>query len=310
MSVPADLRALLSLVRLLRRTAPDIVIAYTIKPVLYGMIAASLAGVKQRFAIITGLGYLFADDKHGKRRLMQLLALALYRRAFARTDKVFFQNVDDEALFRRLGILRPELPSVVVNGSGVDISQFNVAPFPRAPITFLMISRLIGAKGIREYAEAAAEIRRSRPETRFLLAGPHEKQPDSIHPSELAAWEQNGTLKWLGRLDDVRPAIAGAHVLVLPSYYREGIPRSVLEAMAMGRPVITTNSPGCRETVRHGENGFLVPVRESAPLADAMRRFLDDPSIIERLGQAGRRIAETRYDVHKVNSVMLAEMGL
>jgi glycosyltransferase involved in cell wall biosynthesis len=117
-------------------------------------------------------------------------------------------------------------------------------------------------------------------------------------------------LKWLGRLDDVRPALARAHVFVLPSYYREGVPRSVLEAMAMGRPVITTDSPGCRETVKHGENGFLVPVRETAPLVHAIRRFLDDPPMIARLGQAGRRIAETRFDVHKVNSIMLAEMGL
>ena len=310
MSVPSDLRALLSLVRLLRRTATDVVIAYTIKPVVYGMIAASVAGVRQRFSIITGLGYLFADDEDDRRRLTQLLAKFLYRRAFARTSKVFFQNPDDEALFRRLRILPPGLPSVVVNGSGVDTSLFNVVSFPGARITFLLMAQLIGAKGIREYAAAAAEVRRSHPEARFLLAGGREGRADGIPLSELEAWERDGTLKWLGRLDDVRPAIADAHVLVLPSYYREGTPRSVLEAMAMGRPVITTDSPGCRETVRHGENGFLVPVRETAPLADAMRRFLEDPSMIERLGQAGRQIAEARYDVHAVNSVMLAEMGL
>jgi glycosyltransferase involved in cell wall biosynthesis len=155
------------------------------------------------------------------------------------------------------------------------------------------MARLIGAKGIREYAAAAAEVHRSRPEARFLLLGGREEGPDRIAPDELASWEQDGTVKWLGRLDDVQPVIAGAHVFVLPSYYREGVPRSVLEAMAMGRPVITTDAPGCRETVRHGENGFLVPVRDTAALADAMRRFLDDPSLIERMGQAARRIADT-----------------
>jgi glycosyltransferase involved in cell wall biosynthesis len=306
MSVPSDLRALLSLVRLMHRSAPDVVIAYTIKPVVYGMVAASIAGVKWRFAIITGLGYLFSGEKRGKQRLAEFL----YSRAFARTHKVFFQNPDDEALFRRLRLLPTGLPSVVVNGSGVDTSQFNVAPFPKEPVTFLLMARLIGAKGIREYAAAAAEVHRSRPEARFLLLGGREEGPDRIAPDELASWEQDGTVKWLGRLDDVQPVIAGAHVFVLPSYYREGVPRSVLEAMAMGRPVITTDAPGCRETVRHGENGFLVPVRDTAALADAMRRFLDDPSLIERMGQAARRIAETKYGVHEVNSVMLAEMGL
>ncbi len=310
MSVSSDLRSLVALVRLLRRAAPDVVIAYTIKPVVYGMIAASFAGVKQRFAMITGLGYLFSDDRNTKRRLAQLLARSLYRRAFARTDKVFFQNPDDEELFRRSRILPDGLPSIIVNGSGVDTSQFNVAPFPAAPITFLLMARLVGAKGIREYAAAAAEVRRSHPEAKFLLAGGREGDRDSIHLNELAAWERDGILEWLGRLDDVRPAIAAAHVLVLPSYYREGIPRSVLEGMAMGRPVITTDSVGCRETVREGENGFLVPARESAPLADAMRRFLEDPSMIERLGQAGRRMAEAKFDVHKVNAVLLTEMGL
>lgn len=310
MSALSDLRTLSSLLGVIRRSAPDVVIAYTIKPVVYGMIAASIAGVKRRFSIITGLGYLFSGDPKGKQRLTQNLAKFLYSRAFARTDKVFFQNPDDEELFRRLRLLPPRLPSVVVNGSGVDTSLFDVAPFSDEPTTFLLMARLIGAKGVRHYAEAAAEVRRTHPEARFLLLGGLDEGPDSISAEEIAGWEQAGTLKWLGRLDDVRPTMAAAHVFVLPSYYREGVPRSVLEAMAMGRPVITTDAPGCRETVRHGENGFLVPARQTAPLADAMRRFLDDPSLIPLMGQAGRRLAEERFDVHAVNSVMLAEMGL
>jgi glycosyltransferase involved in cell wall biosynthesis len=309
-SVLSDARALLSLVGLLRRTAPNVLIAYTIKPVIYGMLAASAAGTTQRFAIITGLGYLFTDDKNARRRFTLPVARSLYRRAFARTDKVFFQNPDDEALFRRLNILPSGLPSVIVNGSGVDISLFHVTPFPKLPVTFLMMARLIGAKGIREYAAAAAKVRRRHPEVRFLLAGGRGDEPDSIGQSELDGWEREGTLHWLGRLDDVRPAISAAHVLVLPSYYREGIPRSILEAMAMGRPVITTDSPGCRETVNHGENGLLVPARDVAALADAISRFANHPLMIEGMGQAGRRIAERKYDVDKVNSIMLAEMGL
>lgn len=310
MSASSDLLALASLFRLMRQAAPDAVLAYTIKPVIYGMIAASIAGVERRYALITGLGYLFTEDRRGRTPLTQRVATLLYGSAFARTHKVFFQNHDDAALFRRLRLLPPRLPCVVVNGSGVDTAVFRVAPLPEGPMTFLLMARLIAAKGVREYAAAAARLRRSFPQARFLLLGGREEGPDSISPRELAGWEADGTLKWLGRLDDVRPVIASAHVFVLPSYYREGVPRSVLEAMAMGRPVITTDAPGCRETVQHGENGFLVPIREAGPLADAMRRFLEDPSLIPPYGRASRRIAETKFDVHAVNAVMLAEMGL
>lgn len=310
----ADLRLLLCLWRLLRRIRPDAVLAYTIKPVIYGSLAAWLARTPRRFALITGLGYAFRNSGAANGELnpggwLRSLAQGLYRLALRRVDKTFFQNPDDEALFRRLGVLTPRAISVVVNGSGVDLTEYAVAPMPVTP-HFLLIARLLGDKGVREYAEAARRIRRQHPQARFSLVGWIDDSPDAIAQRELDAWVAEGALEFLGRLADVRPAIAAASVYVLPSYYPEGTPRTVLEAMAMGRAIITTDAPGCRETVVDGDNGLLIPVRSVLALADAMARFITEPGLAERMGRRSRQIAEEKYDVRKVNAAMLREMGI
>ena len=302
----ADLRTALALWRLMRQIAPGMVLGYTIKPVIYGSLAAWLAGVPSRFALITGLGYAFQGGSQRSR--LQALVQHLYSLALARAHGVFFQNPDDLALFQERGILRPHTQVCVVNGSGVDVAAFAVAPVPPVP-HFLLIARLLGDKGVREYAQAAQRTRALYPQARFSLVGWLDEHPDAIAQSELDAWVQAGTLDFLGRLSDVRPAIEACSVYVLPSY-REGTPRTVLEAMAMGRAVITTDAPGCRETVVDGDNGFLVPVQSVDALAEAMARFITDPTLATRMGQRGRQIAEEKYDVHKVTAVMLKEMGL
>jgi glycosyltransferase involved in cell wall biosynthesis len=233
----------------------------------------------------------------------------LYRFALGRTHKVFFQNADDERLFRKLGLLPAFVPSVVVNGSGVDVASFSSKPLPLGTISFLMIGRLLGDKGVREYAAAARRIKAFHPRARFQLVGWIDTNPDAIGQSELDSWTTDGTLEFLGKLKDVRPAIAASTVYVLPSY-REGTPRTVLEAMAMGRPIITTDAPGCRETVIDQQNGFLVPVKSVEALAEAMMKFIEDPSLALRMGRRSREIAEAKYDVHNVNAVMLREMGI
>ncbi|WP_431777431.1 glycosyltransferase [Ottowia caeni] len=197
----------------------------------------------------------------------------------------------------------------MVNGSGVDVSAFSVVPLPEARIQFLLIARLLGAKGVREYAQAAKLVRAHHPASRFVLVGFIDDNPDSISQSELDSWVADGTLEFLGQLSDVRPAIAASSVYVLPSY-REGTPRTVLEAMAMGRAIITTDTPGCRETVLDGDNGYLVPVKSVDALVQAMSRFVEDPGLAARMGARSRQLAEDKYDVHKVNSVMLREMGI
>ena len=303
----SDLGALLFLVLLMWRIRPRWVLGYTVKPVIYGSLAAWLSGVSHRFALITGLGYAFQDEQRGGR--LQGLVQRLYALALGRVHKVFFQNPDDEALFRGRGILRAAVPSCIVNGSGVDVAAFDVADLPPGPPHFLLIARLLGGKGVREYAQAARRIRECHPEVRFSIAGWIDTNPDAIAQHELDEWIADGTLSYLGRLLDVRPALVTSSVYVLPSY-REGTPRTVLEAMAMGRPVITTDAPGCRETVVDGDNGFLVPVRSVDALERAMRSFIEDPALTPRMGLRARRLAEEKYDVRKVNAVMLREMGI
>lgn len=306
----ADLTCLLSLWRLMRRIRPKTVLGYTIKPVIYGSLAAWFARVPRRYALITGLGYAFQGQHEASlgRRAVRAVVQHLYALGLRNTHKAFFQNPDDEALFRELRILRDRSPSEVVNGSGVDISAYAPAPLPDTP-HFLLIARLLGDKGVREYAEAAALVRRRHPTAVFSLVGWIDENPDAIAQHELDTWIREGILQFHGRLSDVRPAIAACSVYVLPSY-REGTPRTVLEAMAMGRAIVTTDAPGCRETVVHGKNGYLVKVRSSTDLAKALERFIDTPGLIPHMGAASRRMAEQRYDVHKVNAVMLRGMGI
>ncbi|WP_192036953.1 glycosyltransferase family 4 protein [Halomonas sp. YLGW01] len=309
----ADLKTLGNLSRLMRRIQPDVVMGYTIKPVIYGTLSAWLCQVPRRFVLITGLGYTFTSDASGrwfcKRRGLLWVVGSLYRLALLGAHKVFFQNPDDQALFRQLKVLSARSPSHVVNGSGVDLDQYAVASQAKGPLRFLMIARLLGDKGVREYVKAARQVHRTHPQVTFALAGWIDDNPDAIAPQELDDWIVEGTVDYLGCLDDVRPAIAACHVYVLPSY-REGTPRTVLEAMAMGKAVITSDAPGCRETVIDGVNGYLVPVRDVSQLAVAMRRFIDTPELTGAMGCKSREIAEAKYDVNKVNADILEQLGM
>lgn len=310
MNPVTDLRALFMLWDLMRKIKPHYVLGYTIKPVIYGMLAAWMARVPQRFALITGLGFAFTGEEDSQRKRVRAVAQGLYRKALRHCQVVFFQNPDDEALFRQLNIVSAQTNTCVVNGSGVDVSEFAVAPFvEKAPTRFLLIARLLGDKGVREYAQAASQVKQLYPDVQFDLVGGLDVNPTSISQAELDEWVAAGTVNFLGRLNDVRPAIQACAVYVLPSY-REGTPRTVLEAMAMGRAVITTDAPGCRETVIDGENGFLIPVRNADALAKAMLRFIEQPELVAQMGQRAREIAEEKYDVHKVNAQMLTAMGL
>jgi glycosyltransferase involved in cell wall biosynthesis len=306
-----DLHTAWALWRLMRQIAPDMVLSYTIKPVIYGTLSAWLAGVPHRFALISGLGYAFQGD--GQRSRLQALVQRLYRLALARVHRVFFQNPDDLALFQVRGILQLTTPASIVNGSGVDMAYFSLKSLPASSLSgavrFLFIGRLLGDKGVREYAHAARLLKRSHPQAQCSLVGWIDTNPNAITQTELDAWVADGSIEFLGRLADVRPAIEACSVYVLPSY-REGTPRTVLEAMAMGRAIVTTDAPGCRETVVQGENGFLVPVQDAKALAEAMRLFIEAPELQLRMGARSRQMAEDKYDVHKVNAVMLAGMGL
>ncbi|SEB42284.1 glycosyltransferase family 4 protein [Pseudomonas marginalis] len=311
MNPVSDFFTLIQLWKLLRVLRPDYVLAYTVKPVVYGLIAARFASKKIiRIALITGLGYAFQKQHTGGclSLIVKTLVQRLYRYSLSGAQAVFFQNPDDRALFQSMGILSAESRSTVVNGSGVCLDDFTVAPFPEQT-RFLLIARLLGDKGVREYAMAARKIRMLHPDVAFDLVGWIDDNPDAISEQELQGWIAEGTLEYHGKLSDVRPVIAASSVYVLPSY-REGTPRTVLEAMSMGRAIITTDAPGCRETVIEGLNGFMVTVQSVDELVNAMSKFVQCPQRIVSMGAASRKLAEDKYDVNKVNNVMLAVIGL
>jgi glycosyltransferase involved in cell wall biosynthesis len=307
LNVASLLRSYASLRRLIREVRPDIVIGYTIKPVILAALAGRAERVPRIVALITGLGFAFTGGVEAKRLVSRVAASLLYRIALKRADVVLFQNSDDQKLFRRLRLLPRTKESAVINGSGIDTEHFTPVTVPCTP-SFLMISRLLRDKGIREYEAAAARLKAAHPKVRVALVGYLDPSPDSISQEDLDRMRDSG-VEFLGKLEDVRPAIAACSVYVLPSY-REGTPRSVLEAMAMGRAIITTDAPGCRETVIEGRNGFLVPPRDADALYEAMLRFIEQPGLAAAMGAESRKIAEEKYDVRKVNADLMRHAGL
>ncbi|MBO9696396.1 MAG: glycosyltransferase family 4 protein [Sphingopyxis sp.] len=302
----ADLRYLREMRALIRRIGPDLVINYTIKPNIWGSIAARMAGVPA-CSMVTGIGYMMIEAAGMKQRAVQAIATRLYAAALAKNPVVIFQNNDDVEDFVKAGII-DRGQARTVRGSGVNLEQFAPVPLPSAPV-FVMVARLLRSKGVLVYAEAAREVRRQYPQARFLLVGMTDPGPDGVSSSDVGDWSDYG-VEYLGPKADVRPSIAESSVFVLPSYYREGTPRSVLEAMAMGRAIITTDAPGCRETVRQGENGYLIPVRDVGALRDAMIRLVENETERAAMGQASLAMAREIFDVHKVNRELFRHLGI
>ena len=303
-----DLLSCRQLWALFRRLRLDTLLAYEIKAIVFGTLAARLAGVPKRFAMITGRGSTLQGEALSvKERIVRGIVQTMYRIALRRSSGVLFQNGDDLALFSQARMLPAATPRTIVNGSGVDVGIFAPTSLPDGPVTFLFVGRLLKDKGIQEYVDACRSLSGQGASARFRILGPLDSNPKAIQAAEVAGWVREGVVEYLGEAKDVRPALAAAHVLVLPSY-AEGTPRSVLEAMSMGRAIITTDAPGCRETVQHGVNGYLVPVRDSQALAAAMRALCADPDTLARFGRAGRQVVEARYDVRLVSADILRFM--
>ena len=301
---------------LCERVAPAGVFVSNPKPVFHAIPAARAAGVPRRVAMITGLGYAFIG-RGAKAAILRRVAIALYRRALAQATTVLFQNGDDLAYFERAGLLAPGVPVARTGGSGVDLARFPAQPIPGGAPVFLMVARLLGDKCVREFAEAARLVRGARPACRFRLVGWIDSNPAAIARTELDGWIADGRLEWAGRLDDVRGELAAASVFLLPSY-REGTPKSTLEALATGRAIVTTDAPGCRETVREieapapagdGANGVLVPVRDACALANACLALADDPALVAAMGARSRVLAERVFDASLVNATIVEALG-
>lgn len=302
----SDLKYMFALRKLLLKEKPDLILSYTIKPVIYGSIAAKFARVKNINSMITGLGYVFTA-KTLKSKILKTFVSVLYKLSLSCSDRVIFQNEDDLNELIRLNIVNKD-KCKLVNGSGVNMEKFSRQAFP-VKTTFFMLSRLMYSKGVLEYLQASRKVKKKHPHVRFMLLGALENIQDSIMKKELDTYLNDGTIEYFEETNDVIEYYKMCSVYVLPSY-REGTPRTVLEAMSVGRPVITTDAPGCRQTVQDGINGYLVPIANSTMLAQKMESFIQNQSQIKSMGEESYRICKEKYDVHKVNKTMLKHMNV
>jgi len=305
----ADFKTLLNLRSILLCLKPDVVLSYAAKPAIYGTLAAWLAGIPARFAMIEGLGYVFIPqpEEGVRQKILRTIVVSLFRISLKKSRNVFFLNPDDVADFSARGLVRSE-QAVNIGGIGIDLDVWRPVPAVLDPITFLFVGRLLKEKGVLDFVVAARRIKASHPVVRFLLVGGIDENPGSVSHADVQGWVAEGLLEWPGHVS-VAPWLRQASVFVLPSY-REGVPRSTQEAMAMGRPVITTDVPGCRETVIHGVNGYLVPPRDPHSLIKAMLQFIENPKLINEMGIMSRQRAEDRFDVYKINAQIIQIMGI
>jgi len=300
-----DLQTLYQLRKALIELAPDKVLAYTIKPIIWGGIANRMIGKASFYPMVTGLGYAFEKGSL-VRNAVNTLVKTLYKWALKKAEKVIFQNEENLNTFVDLGLIEPSSARRVF-GSGVDLAHFQQQPLPKGVPVFLLIARLLGDKGIREFVQAAKLVRAKYPEVRCQILGPFDSSPDRISEEEMSSWQAEKVIEYLGETTNVVPFIEQCHIYTLPSYH-EGLPRTVLEAMAVGRPILTTDAVGCRDTIFDNEsdnnkrNGFLVPIKNVQQLAIKMIWFVEHQQVWPDMANASRHYAGEYFDVHKVNA--------
>ncbi len=298
-----ELRRVLRLARLYRNIKPDIVHHIALKPIILGGLAARLAGVRAMVNAPVGLGFVFSSDKMLAKLLRPAISLALRATLNPPRSRVIFENPDDLAGLAEKHMVKAE-NARLIRGAGVDMHIFAPAPEIAGPVRILLAARMIREKGVPEFV-AAARILKGQAE--FLLAGaPDPGNHDSLTEDELHGFEAEGLVRWLGKVRDMAQLLREVHVFCLPSTYREGLPKAVLEAMSSTKPVVATDIPGCREAVRDGETGFLVPPHDPMVLAQALKKLIDDPALRTRLGQAGRARVAAHFSDELICAATLA----
>jgi glycosyltransferase involved in cell wall biosynthesis len=291
----AELIFTLRLAKLYRQLRPDLVHHIALKPILVGGMAARLAGVPAIVNAPTGLGFVFSSDRLLAKLLKPLVSLLLRITLSPKNAQVIFENPDDLAELEQLGMIRPGA-ATLIRGAGVDIEHFAQAPEPPPPVRVILIARMIREKGVADFVEAARLLREQKIVAEFVLVGaPDPGNPNTVTEAELRGWEADGLVTWLGPRKDIAQLLRGAHIACQPSSYREGLPKSALEAMASGKPLVATDIPGCREAVVDGQTGLLVPPRNPAALAAALRRLIEAPELRAKMGAAARLRAEQYF---------------
>lgn len=294
-----ELRSVALLYKLYKRLRPDLIHHVTIKPVIYGSIAARMLSSIPVVNAISGLGYVFSQREQA--RQLRHIALRLYRFALRHPhSKVIFQNPDDIQVFRRHRIVRED-QIVLIRGSGVDCAVFQPAPKPDGEPIVVLASRMLWDKGVGEFVEAARMLRREGVKARFVLVGDSDEgNPTAVPRDQLQRWHNEGVVEWWGYRSDMNRVFSAAHIAVLPTFYPEGLPKVLLEAAASGLPMVATNIPGCREIVRHGINGILVEPKNTAQLAEAIKRLIFDKELREQYGRRAREIAVAEFSLDLV----------
>ena len=295
-----ELYSLWALWRLFRRLKPDLLHLVTIKPVLYGGLMARLAGVPAVVVAISGLGSVFVT-RRGTVQWLRYGVELLYRVALGHPRlRAIFQNPDDQAMLIGLGAIRND-QTILIRGSGVSLADYPVKPEPEGKPVVTFASRLLREKGVFEFVEAARILKERGVQSRFWLVGePDPGNPSSISRGEMEHWQQEGIIEPLGFRTDIADVFAHSNLVVLPSYYGEGLPKVLIEAAATGRAIITTDQPGCRDAIGPNVTGLLVPVRDATALADAIERLLSDADLRQSMGAAGRKLAEREFGIDKV----------
>lgn len=302
----ADLKTLSSIKKIFKDEKPDKIFAYQAKTIIYGSIAANRLGISEYFSLVAGLGSIFRGQGL-KNSILKSIMKYQYKLACKYSKLVFFQNKDDRAEFINNSLIR-ENKTAIINGSGVNLNYFQPVMQP-TEITFLFIGRLIKDKGIMEYLEACKYIKIKYPNVRCLLVGPFDSNPSALKSEELQPYIEKEIIEYYGEQNDVRPFLAQCSTFVLPSYH-EGTPKTILEAMAMGRSIITADAPGCRETVIHEVNGYLVKVGNITALKKAMENLIKYPNISLEMGKESIILAKSKYDVNLINKSIIGYMGL
>ncbi len=301
-----DLRTYRELKQFMKEEKPDKVFAYQAKTVVYGSLAAKSNGITEVYTLIAGLGSIFRGEGL-KNKIIKTIMKTEYRLSCNASKKVFFQNNDDKNEFINNGLIQEEKIEII-NGSGVNLEKFKPEPLPDIP-AFLFIGRLIKDKGVMEYLEACKRVKAEYPEVRCLLVGPYDSNPSALKPEELQPFIDQDIIEYFGEQADVRPYLKQCSTYVLPSYH-EGTPKTVLEAMAIGRSIITSDAPGCRETVTDGYNGYLVPVKDIDGLTDKMKALIENSSTSKLMAEYSLRLAREKYDVNLVNESIMKTMQL